>query len=417
MAELTRALGPWRGAAMMLNIVLGAGLLTLPGLAAIEVGAAAPMLWLACAALALPLLWVFAILGRRHADAGGLAAVMDRAFGAWGRIPATFLFLGAVALGLPAIALTGGHYVAAILGGPAALHAAWLMVLAVGVNFLSAEVAARVNAAIASALVAMILVIAALGWAAVTPGPEVVQAALVWPGQAVFLGGMMMVFFAFTGWEVSANLTGEFRDPARDVPRAMAVSFVVAVALYGVLALVVAGAGPVGADPAPFARIFDLHFGATGRIGVAAVSVLLIFANLSSAVWAVSRMVWSAARDGLLPQALVPLRNGVPVRAVLAFAALGLGVVFASGAGWLDLGGLLEAAGQNFLLLYAGAATALLRLAEKPWHRWLSGFCLFVVAAFLFARGGDGAAYPAGLLLAGSMIALVTTRRGARGER
>ena len=117
MAELGRSLGVWRGTAMMLNIVLGAGLLTLPGLAAMQLGPAAPLVWLACALAAAPLLLVFALLGRQHADAGGLAAILDRAYGAWGRIPATFLFLGAVALGLPAIALTGGHYAAAVLGG------------------------------------------------------------------------------------------------------------------------------------------------------------------------------------------------------------------------------------------------------------------------------------------------------------
>lgn len=416
MTELDRSIGAFRGAAMMLNIVLGAGLLTLPGLAVVAVGAAAPMVWLACALAAVPLLWVFAILGRRHADAGGLAAIMQRAFGPWGRIPATFLFLGAVALGLPAIALTGGHYMAAIVGGPEALHAAWLMVLAVGVNFLSAKVAGRINAAIASALVGMIVLIAVLGWIAVRPGPEVlVNAADAWPGLLPFSAAFMMVFFAFTGWEVGANLTGEFRNPERDVPRAMALSFVLAVALYLLLAVIVTAAGPVGADAAPFARIFDQHFGALGRMGVAAVSVLLIFANLSSAVWAVSRMIWSAARDGLLPAGLAHLNGGVPLRSVVAFAILGLCVIAASAAGWLDLGRLLEAAGQNFLLLYAGSAIALLRLGLRPWHRWLAIISLLVVAGLMAARLGEGLIYPLSLLGAGLFVASRSGRGGVQG--
>lgn len=414
MTELDRSLGAFRGAAMMLNIVLGAGLLTLPGLAVMAVGAAAPLVWLACALAAVPLLWVFALLGQRHADAGGLAAIMQRAFGPWGRIPATFLFLGAVALGLPAIALTGGHYMSALIGGPEALHAAWLLVLAVGVNFLSAEVAGRINAAIASALVAMIVAIAVLGWIAVRPGPAVVlEAADAWPGTAPFVAAFMMVFFAFTGWEVGANLTGEFRNPQRDVPRAMALSFVVAVALYLLLAGIVTAAGPVGADAAPFARIFDQHFGAPGRIGVAAVSVLLIFANLSAAIWAVSRMVWSAARDGLLPAPLVRLRGGVPLAAVGLTAGTLLAVIGATAAGWLDLGHLLEAAGQNFLLLYAGSAIALLRLGLRPWHRWLAAGSLVLVAAVMAARLGEGLIYPLTLTAAGLLVASLSVRRGA----
>ena len=41
MPELRRSLGVLNGTAMMLNIVLGAGLLTLPGLARIATGDAA----------------------------------------------------------------------------------------------------------------------------------------------------------------------------------------------------------------------------------------------------------------------------------------------------------------------------------------------------------------------------------------
>lgn len=411
MDDLRRSLGAGRGAAMMLNIVLGAGLLTLPGLAVMQVGAAAPLVWLACAVAAAPLLWIFAVLGRHHSDAGGLAVIMDRAFGARGRIPATFLFLGAVALGLPAIAITGGHYAAAMLGGNEHLHAAWLLVAAVGVNFLSAEIAGRINAAIASALVVFILAIAVLGWWAVGPDlGDLAAAPAAWPGLQPFMLAFMMVFFAFTGWEVSANLTGEFRNPARDVPRAMALSFVVAVALYLVLAFVVSGAGDVGAVAAPFAAIFRAQFGVVGAGAVAAVSVLLVFANLSAAIWAVSRMVYSAARDGLLPGRLAQLKGGVPLSSVTVTAVSLLGVIAATGAGWLDLGRLLAAAGQNFLLLYAGAATALLRLGTCSWHKILAGASLALVCALILGRAGDGLAYPVALIVAGLLVAGVQAR-------
>lgn len=94
----------------------------------------------------------------------------------------------------------------------------------------------------------------------------------------------MMVFFAFTGWEVSANLGEEFKNPKRDLSRAMALSFGVAVTLYLMLALVVAGAGEAGIGPAPFAEIFRGAYGESGSSLISAVAVLLIFANLSAAI-------------------------------------------------------------------------------------------------------------------------------------
>jgi len=247
MAELSKSLGVIRGTAMMLNIVLGAGLLTLPGLAVQEVGSRAIFVWFACALAAAPLLWVFAILGRRYPDAGGIAAIMGHAFGKPGRISATLLFLGAVSVGLPAIALTGGHYASAALGGSAWIYAMGLILAALAVNFLSAEVAGRVNAIFASLVLVFIIGLAVVGWLVVPPDtPAISVSQTKNPEMRQFGLAFMMVFFAFTGWEVSANLGEEFRNPRRDLPLAMALSFAVAVALYLVLALVVARAGEAG---------------------------------------------------------------------------------------------------------------------------------------------------------------------------
>ncbi|WP_330647175.1 amino acid permease (plasmid) [Thioclava litoralis] len=409
MAELKKSLGVTRGTAMMLNIVLGAGLLTLPGLAVQEVGSSATLIWIACAVAAAPLLWVFAILGRRYPDAGGIASIMGHAFGKSGRICATLLFLGAVSVGLPAVALTGGHYVAATFGGPAAVYAGALIVAALGVNFLSAEMAGRVNTFIASLVLVFILGLAIVGYLAVQPAFDLSAASTPSADTDLRHLGMvfMMVFFAFTGWEVSANLGGEFRNPKRDVPRAMALSFFLAVGLYLVLALVVAKAGALGAGPAPFAQIFGQSFGPAGRITIAALAVLLIFANLSAAIWAVSRMVYSAARDGLLPAPIAQIRNDVPLNAVMVTVVVLLSVVGLVGAGILDMSHLLAAAGQNFLLLYTGAAASLLRLERRTAYRLLSLGCLALVCLLFIGRGGQGLLYPVLLIALGLAISFL----------
>jgi amino acid efflux transporter len=91
--ELRKTLTVWRGAAVMLNIVLGAGLLTLPGLAVKQVGQAALLSWVLCAVASLPLLAVFTILGRRFPDAGGVPHFAERAFGRVPYVVGSFIFL------------------------------------------------------------------------------------------------------------------------------------------------------------------------------------------------------------------------------------------------------------------------------------------------------------------------------------
>lgn len=411
MAELSKAIGPWRGTAMMLNIVLGAGLLTLPGLAVQSVGSAAIVVWLVCALAASPLLVIFALIARDHPDAGGIAAVLRRAFGGCGYVPATFLFLGAVIVGLPAIALTGGYYAAAAFGGPPHLHAAGLILFAMAANLASAEIAGRINTVIASFVLAILLTIAVVGWWIIEPEWAAVHpSGIALPGWQAFGLAFMMVFFAFTGWEVAANLSGEFRDPGRNIPIAMGLSFAIAVALYIALAVLVVASGPAGAVEAPFASIFGTRFGPAGAAAISMVAVLLIFANLSAALWAVSRMVYSAATEGLLFEPFTTLRYGVPLNAVFLTAGALLTVVGLSFVGWLDLGELLAMAGQNFLLLYGGAAAALVQLSSKPWHRRLGWGGLFLVAVLVSARGGEGLLYPGCLIAVGLAVAGVRAR-------
>lgn len=394
----------------MLNIVLGAGLLTLPGLAVLEAGEDALTVWLACVVVSIPLLVAFAIIGRRYPNAGGLARVAQVAFGSFGYAVTTLLFLGAVLFGLPSIALTGGYYAAAAIGGSAHAYAIGFILFAVAVNLVSVEWTGRINAAIAGLVVLALMATATIGmiltapnWStAVPPVPPTLS-------PEVFGLTFMMVFFAFTGWEVAANLSAEFHNPRRDFPIAIGLSFLIAVFLYLALALV-AGSLDLGSNAeAPFVAMFVQQFGRAGGAVIALVAVMLISANLSAAVWAVSRMVWSAATEGLLPTGLAAVgENGTPFRAVVVTVTALIAVVNFSALGVIDLATMLAMAGQNFLLIYAIAAGALILLGQGLWDRSLAVVCVFIVAVLVVLRGTEGLPYPAFLAL----IALSAIWRG-----
>ena len=415
MAELKRTLSVWRGTALMLNIVLGAGLLTLPGLAVGVAGGAAPFVWLACAAAALPLIVVFAILGRRFPSSGGLAGIVFQGFGDFGYVAATLLILGAVAFGLPAIALTGGHYAAALMGGSPHGWALGLIACAALINAVSPERAGWINTMLALVLLGLVVGMIVVGWQTVQPDlGTILTAPSPMPTIAVLSTAFMMVFFAFTGWELGANLGGEFTNPQRDFPLAMAMSFAVVIVLYAGLAIVVQSVDLRGLEAAPFAAIFERAFGVAGLRAVGVLAVVLILANLSAAIWAVSRMIHDAARERLLPSGLAQLRNGVPVMAVVTtFTAIVL-VTVAGWRGYISLDDLLAVAGQNFLLLYGAAAAVLIRTSATAWQRWLGWFCIAIVAGLALLRGFEGALYPTVLVTAAALIAYTPARQRFR---
>jgi amino acid efflux transporter len=386
----------------MLNIVLGAGLLTLPGLAFREAGHAAIWIWVGCAVVAIPLLVVFTLIGRQFQDAGGIPAVMGQQFGQRGYTAGTFLFLGAVSLGLPGIAVTGGYYAASLVDLSPYTLGAILLVAATAVNFLSAEIAGRVNSVIASALVIILFAVVVFGAMSVADKDVVSQAPLTdLPDLSLsqYSAVFMMIFFAFTGWEVASHLSEEFHNPKRDIPIAMMGSFLIALFFYLGLALIVALSGLTHSLEAPFVAILAGSYGPFAGQGMAIVAVVMIFANLSAAIWAVSRMVYSSAREGLLPAAFCKTSNGTPVRSVFAVLCVLLIATAAAGSGLLPLNKLLEFAGQNFLLLYGCAAIALLSASNSAVAKTISLIAIAIVIAVLAMRDMSAMLYPAALIL------------------
>ena len=123
-AGLQKTIGLYGAVALALGIVIGAGMLSLPGLVYREAGGWAVWAWVLDALLVLPLLFVFALLGRRFPSAGGVAGFVGAAFPGL-KVGCSYLLVGTFSLGLPAIALTGAGYVASSFGVTVAESGLW----------------------------------------------------------------------------------------------------------------------------------------------------------------------------------------------------------------------------------------------------------------------------------------------------
>ena len=390
MSELKPTLTVLRGTGLMLNIVVGAGLLALPGLTVAMAGDQALWAWLVCIIAAIPLLLVFVILGGRHPDAGGIAHFVKLAFGGAGYVVASLIFLGAVAFGLPAIALTAGHYITAIV------------ILATLGLTASPDIAARLSTIIASTILIVLLAIIGVGLAGVDwANARMTIAPLAEISLSVVLAPFMMIFFAFTGWEVASGLSEEFRNPKRDFPRAMLLSFAIASLLYMAMAFLAQTAPDVESHEAVFVDILGARLGAAGGIVVADIATLVIAANLMGAIWAVSRMVFALSREGHLFVRLNLNTAGTPVSSVVLTSLVILLVLASDSMDLLDIKGMLAIAGQNFFILYGLAGFTLFRHARHRRDRIVATLAILVVVGLLLAEGLSSLLYPAMLTLLG----------------
>jgi amino acid transporter len=187
------------------------------------------------------------------------------------------------------------------------------------------------------------------------------------------------IAFAFGGVETASMMARSVKDPARTIPRAIAIAGITIVTLYvlGTIAILVAiPAAEVGGIPGIMQAITRVA-GRVGAAGVAPVAAFLITVGAVGAVgaWltAVSRLPFVAGLEGRLPASFGKLhpRFGTPYVAMLAQAAITVVLIFVGQAG-TDIRGAYNvmismsiiAYFIPFLLMFA--AMIRLRREERP---------------------------------------------------
>ncbi len=363
--ELVRAIGPWTLGANAVNLTVGAGIFALPAVVAAILGPAAVLAYLVCGALVLLVLACFAEVGSQVTRSGGAVAYIDEAFGPMAGFVAWVVFaLAYCAASDAAIAHVLMDALAtavpALSGGAARPFALVLLFggLAV-VNVRGVRQGARVAVAATVAKLLPLLLLVAVGVFAIQ------RENLAWPGWPSLeqLGaGTLLLFFAFAGVESALTPSGEIRDPARTVPRAVLGATVAIVLLY--LALQVVAQGVLGNELAlgsatPLADVAQRLAGTTGRRVVAACTAVAGFGLLAADMIGSPRAFLVASERGMLPRALsrVHSRFHTPWVAIISFAAVTLLLSLSGG-----FKALAVLASMALLLVYLAVCLAALKL-------------------------------------------------------
>lgn len=397
--------------AMSVTIVVGAGLLTLPGLSYAQAGRLGHLPWLLMSVLMLPLLAVFAFFARRHPSAGGVVGYIRLSLGLRLGAASEAIVIGTFSLGLPAIALIGATYLQQTLPGlPVAVTAIGMVTIGLLFGMFGLRVSGAIQTAIATLIVLGLLGLCAGYWlhAPSDTGPDVFPPAGngVLPMDALLgvLSALPLVLFAYTGWEITAFLAEDMRDPARNLPRSIWASFVIVTLLYVFVAWTVASAATAddGWRLAPIARLAESWLGVAGLRLTGIIATLLILANVTGAFLSTSRALFSAGRDGLLPQALAQVDGrGLPVRAMLTGWVLYVVVILVTQTSGLGVETLLQLAGQNFFVLYLLAAVGYTRLQQRTGPRLLGLVAILLVLAMMTLFSLPGILYCGALALLG----------------
>jgi amino acid transporter len=188
---------------------------------------------------------------------------------------------------------------------------------------------------------------------------------LVWtttPVAADVARTSLLLIFAFAGIEVALVPSGEVRDTARTVPRAIALAMVAITALYILLQVVtqgILGDGLASATAAPLADAAGASFGGWARTLLLAGAAISMFGYLGGMTLAMPRTLYAFARDGFLPHALAALhpRHRTPQAAIAVQSLVSLALAITG-----TFERLAIFANVSALALYFGCALAAWRL-------------------------------------------------------
>lgn len=322
--ELARRLGTRDAVVIGLAAMIGAGVFTVFAPAA-EAAGSGLLLGLAIAAfVAFANASSTAQLAARYPESGGAYRYGRERLGAWPGFLAGWGFVVGKTASCAAMAMTFAAYLVPS-EWQRALAAAAVIVLA-GVNLRGITRTARAAAIIVGFVVLVLLLVVSAGAGSVLQRGIPLDGLLDsgWPGILQAAG---LIFFAFAGYARIATLGEEVRDPARTIPRAISIAFVVALLLYALVALVLLaalGAPALAASTAPLVDLVEASGwpAAAPLVRVAASAAAL--GALLALIAGIGRTALAMARDGELPHRLASVhpRTRVPHVAEIVVAVV-----------------------------------------------------------------------------------------------
>ena len=358
-----RPLTTSRGAALYIGALLGPGLLLLPGLAAAEAGPASILAWLALLVLSGLFAAVFGALGQRFPSAGGVIGYVTAGLGARAGLVSGWSFLAAVVGGAPVVCLIGAGYITGLAGGGQLARAVVAALLLLAVLALAAG-GLRASAGAQLVLVGLLIAVVAVAAAGSAASARAANWTPFAPHGWLSIGhAAATLMLSFAGWEAVAPLTTRFADPARQLPRVVAIALAVTTALYLSLAVAtISVLGPAAASNVPLAELLRRAIGPAGPLAAAAAAAVLTLGTTNAYLNGAATMARQLTRGPAAAE-----RGQRPGRRFLAAVALaGLVLITLYGLRLVSTAALVAVPTALFLSVYLASMAAAVRVLRGP---------------------------------------------------
>ncbi|TAK17900.1 MAG: amino acid permease [Nitrosarchaeum sp.] len=296
---------------LIIGSVIGADIYITPGLTAAMIGPASIVVWVVAGVFALVIALVFSYTSYYVPKVGGPFAFVSKAFGKFYGFLAGWLMLIAEMMALPLFAIVFTRYLHFFIELDS-----WQEVLVKGlfifslttVNILGVKLGGRVNDVLTLMKLAPLVLVIALGFIFLSYNPENLSqnyspiAPLGWEN---FGPALVLIFWAYAGFEMGTLPASEVKNPKRVIPKAITIGMILVTLFYLSTNFVLYGSInwiELSHSTLPLVLAGTLVIGYVGGVIVSFGALTSVTGTSSSFVLGVSRLYYAMSSEGLFPK-------------------------------------------------------------------------------------------------------------------
>jgi APA family basic amino acid/polyamine antiporter len=360
---LLQAIGRWSFAGLVLNTIIGTGVFVLPGTLGGALGWSSMLAWLLAAALTGAMIFSFAEVASRFSRAGGAYLYGTAAFGPFVGIQFAWMgyFVRCITAAVQANLFT--TYLVelwpAAASRPAEIAVTTLFIgLQAVVNIRSVGSGAAVSNVFAVVKLVPLVLFGTLGIIWLAMGKAAQPSAIATdPTLGGWLNAMVLLMFAYGGFESALIPVAEAKDARRDAPFALVTGLVLVTVVYlaAQLTVLVTLSEPAATNR-PLAASARVMFGEPGALFITVAALISVYGWVASNMLNVPRLTMAMAERGALPSFFAKIHPvyRTPYVSIIIFALISLALALSAG-----LLQNLSLSAVSRLLLYGGVCASL----------------------------------------------------------
>jgi amino acid transporter len=296
---------------LIIGSVIGADLYITPGLTAAMIGPASILAWIVAGIFALVIALVFSYTSYYVPKVGGPFAFVSKAFGRFYGFLTGWLMLIAEMMALPLFAIVFVRY----------LHyfmelEFWQEILVKGlfifsltiVNIVGVKLGGRVNDVLTIIKLAPLVLIIVSGFVFLIHNPEKLAqnySPIAPMGWENFGSALVLIFWAYAGFEMGTLPASEVKNPRRVIPKAIVVGMILVILFYLCTNFILYGSinwVELSHSTLPLVLAGILVIGYVGGTIISVGALASVSGTGSSFVLGVSRLFYAMSREGLFPK-------------------------------------------------------------------------------------------------------------------